>query len=665
MVTVATDSVFLLNTVKSIILFPFFLFAVFFAFYIPGELLLEKLKQRFSTFFERVTVSLILGITLWSYQGILFGYLHIRFLTYIYVLLCFFLFVQHHNKDQFWKKVKLKKLKLFHHKKNFYILCIIFFLGIFGQTQKFWVGGSLASDGMHLFASAPDDALWHTSLTAQIVRRFPPFEPGLVDVSVRNYHYWSNVVIAELVRVFRLPLLLAQYQYMYLLVSFLMGAVAYTLAKRLRFSTYAISFLVYLQYFSSDVLYLFTFVASHVFNFTIGPLEGGVELLENPPRAFSNVVGFCAILFLSRWIEDKKITTGILTIFLFASLMGFKANTGIVWFIGLAVVTFILFIKLQFKMVLISLCAVLLALAIYLPVNKNAGGLLFTPFWITRDFVMQPGLNLHTLELARQTYQAHSNFLQTTRMDITMLVLFLLAQFGVRNLGWIPTKQFIKRIGIQLYTFLLTAMISGVILGTFFYQQSGGANIFNFFLSSSLLLSLPSAFLIGKLLQTKFSIQIFIIAVLIIVTLPRWIYRTETSFLYFQKTDPVINSGELAAMDVVSKKSSTDTILLVDNKGTWDSRYPYVSAFTQRDMYLSGQWILESHGIYEFKQRQKIANTIFTSSDPNEIKNLLIKNNITLLFFYGNPQLGKGLKQVSMEKFFQNNGVTIYRYEKQ
>ena len=128
-------------------------------------------------------------------------------------------------KSEF-KKIKINRL-----------LFIIFALGIFGQVQQFLITGFRFSDGIHIFTAASDDAFWHTSLIAQLVRRFPPFEPGLVNVGVHNYHYWSNLVVAELIRVFGLPILATQFQYMYLLVSFLLGGIAYVLARALKFSS--------------------------------------------------------------------------------------------------------------------------------------------------------------------------------------------------------------------------------------------------------------------------------------------------------------------------------------------------------------------------------------------------------------------------------------------
>lgn len=658
----ALDPLFLLGALKSILLFPYFLFVISIAFYIPGDLLLGKIKQNFPTAFEKIVVCLIVGFTLWAYQGAIFGYLDARYLTYVYLALCAFFWMKHRFSAVALQRLfRLQNTQFIGNKKVFFILLVIFTLGILGQVPKFWVAGNIASDGIHMFAAAGDDALWHTALTSQLVRRFPPFEPGLVDVVVRNYHYWSNLVTAELIRIFHLPILQAQFQYVYLLMSFLLGGVAYTLAKKLNFSSYAVVLLVYLQYFSSDILYLFTFITRRVFDFTIGPLEGGVEFLENPPRAFSIVVALCGVLFLKLWLGDKKVRTGIITAILFGSIIGFKVNTAIPVYAGIAILSLFLVVKREFRILLILILTGGLALFVYLPVNVASGGLLFTPFWITRDFAVHPDLHLSNFELARQTYLFHSNWLQALRMDITMMFLFLLAQFGIKNIGWFLAKGLLKQLGLPFYIFLYVSMISGVVLGTFFYQKSGGGNIFNFFLASSLLLSIPAVFILGKLLNISLQIRIIFVILLLTVTIPRWMYRNQSFLYYFKQTSPIIHIDELKAMDSIRSNTSPKEVILVFNDGNWDSEYPYVGVFTQRDMYLSGQGILKSHGIYEYKDREWVKKIILTSNNADQVKNLLKKNSIDILYFYGKPTLGKGLKEINLMKIFENDRITTYR----
>ncbi len=658
------DASFLQAFFVSILYFPLFLTTIFFAFYIPGNVVIDKKLQNFTGLFQKLIICLLVGFVLWAYQGAFFGYLGIRSLTYAYLIIFFCFWLRKQDKRNFfilWKeRITRKNIHI-----N-YFLFVIFCLGILGQIQQFFISGLILQDGIHIFTAASDDAVFHTSLTAQIVRRFPPFEPGLINVVVHNYHYWSNLVIAELVRVFHLPLLPTQFQYTYILISFLLGGVSYILAKSLRFSSLGVTIFIYMQYFSSDVLYLLTFLTRRVFDFSVGPLEEGTMFLENPPRAFATVVFLGGTIFFIDWVKTKNLRSGFLTALLFGSLVGFKVHTGIPVLAGLGILSLFFLVTRKWKLLLIPFITVLISISIYFPVNKNSGTLFFAPFEMTRNFAVQPNLHISNFELARRIYFDHANFLQVWRMDIIMLVIFLFAEFGIRTLGLLPTKQMLRDMGIPLSLFLYASLIAAFILGTFFYQPFGGSDIFNFYLTGSLILSIFASFILGKLLEKKILFfKICFLSILLVVSVPRWIYKNRSIEYYFSlnTNKPVISSSELSAMEFVRKNTNKEDIILVFNQGQWDSLFPYVSIFTQRDMYLSGQGILARHGIIP-KDRLETVERITKTNNLNEITKTLEENNIRILYFYGDPLFKKLIPSKKIRKIFQNNTNTIYFMDK-
>jgi len=332
---------------------------------------------------------------------------------------------------------------------------------------------------------------------------------------------------------------------------------------------------------------------------------------------------------------------------------------GLIFIIGAICASIILMAKKNFKIFISLPIIFILALLIYLPVNKNSGGLIFTPFWVTRDFIVQPGLKLSNLELAREVYASHFNFLQGLRMDLTIFLIFMLAQFGVKNIAFIFSKSLVKTISLPTTIFIYSGISSGLILATFFIQQSGGANSFNFFLAASTFMSIPAAFILGKYLSKKFILGLMIFLAIFTLTLPRWIYRTENVLSsYFKQTTPVVNSAELQAMDYIEKNTKQEDVVLVFNSGTWDSLYPYVSAFTQRNMFLSGQGILKSH-VIDYRIRENIVNSIKDTKDAGFIEEIMKKNKIKILYFFGKPGLKADLKNSKLKKIFQNQSVTL------
>jgi hypothetical protein len=651
------DPLFIPALLHTILLLPLFLIAVFTAFYIPGKLLLGNKEKGFSSF----VLSLIIGITLWAYQGVIFGYLGIRWASYIYVIVCFLLWI---IKCQFvLPKIAIKKqTSLF----SILLLCIFIF-GILGQVQQFFFAGLFLSNGLHLFTGATVDALWYSSIVIQLTRRFPPFEPGLSGVVIHNYHYWSAVVTAELLRVFRLPLLQTQFQFMYILLSFLLGSSSFILARKLKFSSVGILLFVYLQYFYSNIIYLLTLFTRHAFIFTFHPLLDGTIFLENPPRAFSFVVTLAGIICLYEWLQHYNKQFGLLPILLLGSVIGFKVNTGILVLSGLAGVALYFIIKHDFKKLIVPFLTLVISLAIYFPVNKNSGLLVFVPFEWAHMFSVNEAINLSHFELARRIYLDHFNYLQALRMDITMFAIFMIAQFGVVNFGWFPTRSFISHVGKPFTIFLYSGIIVSILLGTLFLQPAGGYDIFNFFIAGCLFLSLIAAFNGSILFKNKQMVfRVLLILLLFGITIPRWVYKSLTIRYYIQKEEKTTAIGrkDFEIMNIVKGKTTENDIVLVFNKGQWDGWYPYVSAFTQRDMFLSGQTILQSHGI-DYKKREEIVNRIRNSHNSNEVKKLLIENNITVLYIYSSDTLSINLSDKSFEPIYTSTLASIYRFHKE
>ncbi|MDO8269517.1 MAG: hypothetical protein Q7T54_02495, partial [Candidatus Levybacteria bacterium] len=522
------DVIFLNSLLTNILFLPLFLTAVFLAFYIPGRVIFGEMLNDFSKdWLIRLVLPTTLGLVLWAFQGIVFGYLHLRFLTYLYIVAFLFFWVRHYRKKIHIPnnaKLSLKKIL----RKNI-LLILLFVIGIFGQNQQFIITAFEFSDGIRGFTGSLDDTFWHTGLIESLVRNFPPIEPGMSGVEVHNYHYWSNVVIAELVRIFHLPLLSTQYLYMGILISFLLGSLAYVLGKQLGFGKMGIFVFVYLQYFSSDVIYLLTFITRQLFIFTIHPLEDGSMLLENTPRAFSFIVLFLGIILVKEWMRSKDKKLGFLIVLIFGCLIGFKVHTGAMGLAGISALCTYLVYKKNFKDLYIGI-SIVLALIIYLPVNASAGGALFVPFEMTsRNFVVQEGLSLSRLELARRVYLDHGNFLQAFRMDITMLGIYIISQFGVRVIGLIPFRRTIEKLTFPLWLMLTSGVAFTFLFGVLFIQPVAAADIFNSFLAGSFLLSILSAVSFNNWFTGKKKlVQFIFIIVLLICSFPRWVYKTST-----------------------------------------------------------------------------------------------------------------------------------------
>lgn len=652
------DPVFLNSLLQNVLFIPVFVLAVVLVFYIPGKVALKDLLNKRSAI-ESVTIAIIIGMVFWGLQGIILGYLNMRYLSYFYIFMFLVFFLKKKTKNS--KSPKVSALHLTKLIKSNILFLIIFVIGIFGQIQQFFISGFIFSDGIHMFTGSSDDAFWHTALINQLVSNFPPVEPGLSGELVKNYHYISNLIIADLIRVFHLPLMPTQYQFVYFFLSLLIGLAAFTLGKSLDLSKKGLILIVFLQYFSSDIIYLVSYLGNRTFEFTVHPLEDGTMFLENPPRAFASIVSLAVVIILVEFLKKKDRRSGILLALVSGIVIGLKVHHGFLILSGLAALSLYFLIKKQFKELIYPLLAVVISLLIYLPVNSGAGMPVFVLFDMPRMFAGQEKLGLSHFELARQIYEQHSNWIQVLRMYLIMFAFFIIGQFGIKNIGLLPFRRTITKLTPEVAIFLYGGIISTIILGTFFIQPVAGADIFNFYLSASLFLGVITAVTLDRLLNTKSrAIFICLLTIILILTLPRWVYKTAPAYSYFVRTVPVVSSNELDAMEFARTTIDRDALMLVFNSGKWDSMYPYVSAFADKKMFLSGQVILGRHGI-NIKNRQDVVKSLMDTKSNEKFSKILSQYAISHLYFYGEPKSILKITTIPGKKIFYNNDISIFQ----
>lgn len=337
-------------------LFIVFCFAIFLAFYIPGSISLQRIKL---PSLQHFVLSVIFGMVLWGYQGFIFGFLGVRWLSYLYLLIVFVFWI----RTEEWKKI-LHFIRNFS-KKNIAIdksLTLLVIVGTLLQMLSISFNGIMESTGLSFCCSATPDLLYHTALTNQLVKEFPPTEPGMAGVIIHNYHYLSNLVTADLIRVFHLPLLATQFVYLVILLSLLLGFSAIIFGQIIQMKKTYIRWLLFFLYFSGDIVYLFSFLVGKGLNFAIPSLGSALTLWASPPRFFATVVFFAGISLFTLWIKQKRLSIGLLMAVTFASLISFKIYDGIFVLTGIIVLFFYFLSLKKYRMLLPLLLTGLLSL---------------------------------------------------------------------------------------------------------------------------------------------------------------------------------------------------------------------------------------------------------------------------------------------------------------
>lgn len=631
----------------------YFIVASLLAFYIPGSFFVSKLKL---DKFKEFILSIVVGIVLWGWQGFVLGYAELRLVSYLYIAV-FFLFWLFKGRYRVFD-ISFRKIRSIDS-----IVLILIILGVFAQSSAIWFTGLKISSGLYFCCGSVQDNVLFLAITDEISKRFPPFEPGMYGTTMQNYHYWGSLVISELVRVFKLPLISTSYQFMPILVSFLLGLSAMVFAQSLNIGKVFVRWLVFFLYLGADFVWIIAGVFRGKSFFDMSPLESGPQFLENLPRAFAVVALFAMMSLLLLWIKKKNLYIGILIAVICASLLGFKVYVGIFALCGFAALALYLFLKKEFKMLIPIALAFTLSALVYLPVNNNAGGLFFTGLWRFENFVVQPGLNLQRLELARVIYAEHNNILRVIQYELIYIFLFVVSIFGTKLLGIFQSRKSLTIFPIQLNLFLIPAIIISFIAGSFFSQTSGGSNTFNFLVSIFILGSIYTALACYYWAQKlPKAIKYLIVVIIILLTVPRSINQTYTNLknIYSQKGH-IIGNQELEALNFLSRKEPS--FILTDPELKLDAQSPYISFLSGQKMYLSGIGDeLEAHGI-DFSDRLEVRDAIFRSPNPGLVASLLVKNEIDYIYLYSYNNIYSTDSAKFLPKVFDNEKIKILRVD--
>lgn len=630
----------------------FFSLAALLAFFIPGRLLLGKEKEK--TPFKILVQSLVLGMMLWGVQSFVFGFFNVRFLTYLYLVICIFLFIF---------KRYYRELRNFSFKKPDWISVLITAIGVLPQTLIFAPAGFVDSQGIHFPIHDAGDHIWHAAITKELVKRFPPYEPGMYGILLKNYHFWFNLITADLVRIFHLPLLGTEMIGMYLFLTLLFAAVMYLLGTTLYPGKTFARWLLFFVFFSTDAGVLFLLLLRHTFSFATQELFYTIPLFTESP-AFSLAAVFALFGFYFYFMHRKNISlkTGIITAILFGTLIESKIYVGIPFLLGLWTLAGWDVLHKKFSTFLIVIVATSIALATFFPFSTGSSGLFFLPLDRARDFAIQSPFHLSYLDQRWTIYLQHHSVPRIIEYGVIFIGIYLFVQFGLRLFGLFPFKKTREILGIEQLIFLYSVLVSSFILGFFFYQRVGGANIWEFFLASLLILLFLSALNLTVLLEKKSKISVVIIVtVVLLLSLPHWIYASfsyiqDEYFTGFHGADSAQTEAYTYIKTATPKNS---TILIVEDYLTPAT---LTSVLVERDVDLSGTGVSQ---ILTSAMEKRIADVkiVRTYTDKYILKKTLDGMHTNYIVLLNGQKLTAPLSYIHGKLVFRNSEVSIIRVD--
>lgn len=631
------------------IFFLYFFLAIIIAFFIPGNLFIRKLKV---TLFPEIVLSIVFGFVIWCFQGFLFGYLQMRFLTYLYLLVALLAWLFFYSQ-MFLKKVKFKKPDV--------TIVALLIIGTAIQLSSIWLNGVAFKNGLYFCCGVPD-TVYHLALTSVLVTQFPPREPGISGVVLQNYHYLSNLGIADLVRIFRLPLINTQYQYMTVVLSLLLGLTPLVLATILNFSKKAKLWLLFLIYFCGDIIFLLSFLNGKGFNFGYTTLENASSLWVSPARVFAIVVFFAGLSLLALWLKKKDIFTGILMGVVFASLIGMKIYVGGIMLAGLGALGIIYLFKKEYRMLLPILVFYLVSVALFLPVNSKSGGFFFSGFWRFEDFIVQPSLGLSHLELARRIYADGHNVLRVLMYDLYFGFLYIVFSSGILLLGFFQTKGSLKSLPKYFTLTLSIGLLASCVAGFFFLQKTGSANSSQFLISIYVIGTIYSAIAIYWWLN-KQTRKVAIIFGLIVIALASFKVIHDTVIRVSRisnSTEPLVSRSSLESYRYFTKTKTYQTVLTYE-EGSLDCLF--IRIISSSSAYACESGAPGDRGV-NLTERIVVRKMIFYGKDLEKSKSALKENKISYIYMPKMEVKKSNIGKMSLSKAYENNTIVIYKVVK-
>ncbi|MCL4390455.1 MAG: hypothetical protein M1484_00435 [Patescibacteria group bacterium] len=462
-------------------------------------------------------------------------------------------------------------------------LAIIAF-GVILQLSAVWFLGSSLNGGTFFCCRGVPDDIYHLALTNELVSHFPPQEPGESGVIVKNYHYLANLVMADFIRIFHLPLAASVYQYFAVLVSVLMGLTVIVIAQLLDLGNKITRWWLIFLYFNGDILYLLLFLRGKGLNFDVTIFDDATKLLAGPPRSFSLLLLFTGLALFVIWIKKRYLLSGILIAIIFGSLIGFKVYTGLFAMAGMAAIGAYYLFRRDWKMILPPLMVLCVSLAVYLPVNGLTGGLIFNGSYRFDDFISQPVFGLTNLELWEKAGAWY--------LEPLFFAAYLIFLYGTSLLALFQTRKTLRFLPRELNIFLLTATTVTAIVGLFFVQNIGGLNSVQFLISLYFVGALYAALAVSRW-------PLIIGLVVILLTLPRPLHEVWGNMqMLISRQGFFVSADEMAALNYLKNQTPANAVVALPPDLARQEVSLYVSFLANRPLYVAGYiGVLQDHQV--------------------------------------------------------------------
>jgi hypothetical protein len=658
-----------MNWLLLLIQIPIFIFLGILSFSIPGYFLLGKRLRNDQPWinFSLATITGYVAYTLISYILLIF---HINILLLILILVTDFIYLRKEPLPSF--KVKWTKFNI--------LFLVVFIIGVIGQLLVIAPSGLTINGDIVFWSAHGHDGVWHLALVEELQRNFPFQNPDFANTKLVNYHFFTDITIADLNYFFKLSPLDLYFRFFPLIFSVFLGTLSFGLGKIIGKTKEAGFWAMVFTFFAGGFGYFITFFRDHTIGgeniFWTSQVQSSSG---NPPQIIAFVIVLAVLILLREFfMHNPPKRLGLAIIILTGTLAEFKIYGAVILLGSLIIISLWQLVKShKIKFSLITLISVILSALLYLPNSASSETLLlFEPWWFVRTMVVaNDKLNWLDLELRRQTYLAAHNYLRVTQLETEAFLIFLFGNLGMRFFGfWQLIKSGKNFFKDYLTMTIILMLVISLVLPMLYIQKGVPANTIQFFqyflLIFGILAGVSVAELLDKIPQKALRVSIGALIILLAVPTQLGLLNIFYSRAPFAK----VSHQEILALNYLKEFSELNSVVITPpfqkyQKFTgptppiwiW-SDTSYVPAFSQRRAFVTDIEQLDIMG-YDYHNRQDIQKQIFATTDPTQFETLLKQNHINYIYFPKAQRPVADLTKTTLQNFLNNDDVEIWKVQ--
>lgn len=549
-------------------------------------------------------------------------------------------------------------------------------LGVLAWSSTMFKSGLIYSFGMGFWGPNGHDGVWHIALAKRLSQG--SFEmPVFAGEAIKNYHVGFDLLLALLHKITSIPVRNLYFQIIPPILALLIGVLTYKFVKDWRKSRLQAWWATFFVYFAGSFGWIVTLLRS-------GRIDGesmfwaqqSLSTLINPPYALSLVLFLAGLICLVKLTNKYSTKRLFLASVFFGLMLPIKVYGGLLAIGGLGAASTLRYLK-ERKLDIAKVfgLSLTISLALFLPFNRQAGGLVvFKPFWFLETMMgLSDRLYWPRYESALLNYKLAGNLVKGIPAYLFAFVIFWIGNLGTRVMkgfevfGWV--KDY-KKLG-YLRAFLISVIAAGVLVPTFFLQKGTPWNTIQFIYYSLFFSGIIAGIAFGRWLEKAKKSKSFMASFALlafslptaIATLRHYLPKNPPSVLYFE---------ELSALNFLS--SLEDGVVLSypydDEVKKGEAPVPlyryvstaYVSAFSGKRVYLEDEVNLDIMN-YSWKERKKKVLGFLSTQDEKEARNFLKDANISYVYWLKGQRAVLGESQLGIDKIFENDKVNIYKVE--